>query len=89
MLAKLLSLLAADLRLPQYVHHYWRDFPDLCPANPDVAITGQLSENFLTGLNAPVGMRETPPPNIHQVWHGQTLADKTKPVAFTINILRS
>ena len=67
MLAKLLSLLAGDLRLQQYVHHYWRDFPDLCPASPDAAKTGQLPDGHLTGLNAPMGMRETSPPSIHQV----------------------
>ena len=69
MLAKLLSLLSGDLCLRQYVHYYWRDFPEICPANPDQAKTGQLTEGHLTGLNAPMGMRETQPPNIHQVKH--------------------
>jgi len=67
MLAKLLSLLSGDLCLRQYVYHYWRDFPEICPANLDQAKTGQLAEIHLTGLNAPMGMRETSPPNIHQV----------------------
>jgi hypothetical protein len=67
MLAKLLSLLSGDLCLRQFVYYYWRDFPEICPANPDQAKTGQLSEGHLTGLNAPMGMRETQPPNIHQV----------------------
>jgi hypothetical protein len=32
MLAKLLSLLSADLGLPRFVRHYWTDFPEICPA---------------------------------------------------------
>ena len=67
MLAKLLSLLSGELRLPQYVHHYWKDVPDVCPASSDFAKTGQVPESFLPGLNAPMGMRETSPPDIHKV----------------------
>lgn len=33
LLAQLLYQFAADLRLDCYQHHYWKDFPILCPFN--------------------------------------------------------
>uniref|UniRef100_A0A0P4WJL7 Uncharacterized protein n=1 Tax=Scylla olivacea TaxID=85551 RepID=A0A0P4WJL7_SCYOL len=45
LLVPCLDQLAADLRAPQYLHHYWRDFPTVCPLqgpHPQVPLTESL-----------------------------------------------
>ncbi len=43
-LAGLLVRLAADLALPRWVEHYWRDHPGACPRDPADAATGQVPD---------------------------------------------
>ena len=58
LLVPCLSQLAADLRLPLYLHHYWKDFPTICSPRGPVK---HLSESQLTLLPKPSYFCETPP----------------------------
>ncbi|CAB4068606.1 APC1 [Lepeophtheirus salmonis] len=61
-LACLLIRLSADLQMPYYVDHYWRDFPEICPIPTlGAATTGQLREDQLKKLQPLPQMTERPP----------------------------
>lgn len=58
LLVPCLHQLAADLRLPRYLHLYWRDFPAICPPHgPPI----QLSQEKYTSLTLPSDLPEEPP----------------------------
>ena len=59
-LASLLSQLAHDLQVPDYVHHYWQDFP-LIVQSPSVARQSQLSPALVSKLSPAQHMTSSPP----------------------------
>ena len=52
-MCKVLSKLAGDLKLVNYVEHYWKDFPLNCEKTIDLAQTGQMLPKFLSVVSKP------------------------------------
>nr|CAD7198790.1 unnamed protein product [Timema douglasi] len=65
-LAKLLHQLASDLRLNEYSHHYWKDFPYDCPLSSWKE--SQILETELKKLALPSFMTAEPPDLFHHVY---------------------
>nr|CAD7590064.1 unnamed protein product [Timema genevievae] len=65
-LAKLLHQLASDLRLNEYSHHYWKDFPYDCPLSSWKE--SQILETELKKLSLPSFMTAEPPDLFHHVY---------------------
>ena len=52
LLASLLSRIAADLEMEQYVQHYWRDFPSVCHMECSNAKTNQIPPSLVVKLSS-------------------------------------
>ncbi|XP_063230625.1 anaphase-promoting complex subunit 1 isoform X2 [Bacillus rossius redtenbacheri] len=79
LLARLLHQLAGDLRLPEYVQHYWRDFPRHCALAPARESQFQDADlKKLANLNA-VPME---PPDIFQHLHDMLLGQECVPYPY-------
>lgn len=78
-LVKVLHRLACDLNLLNYVHHYWLDFPDVCP------FSGSWDKTR-TDVNIPSYFSEIPP-NIFEHFCNMLLKKDVKcyPYMFKVN----
>ncbi|XP_050429945.1 anaphase-promoting complex subunit 1 [Adelges cooleyi] len=61
MIVKFLHQLATDLKLEEYVYHYWKDFPLLCYRNKLFNGFSQISDMDLKILNLPTYFKKKPP----------------------------
>ncbi|KAL1131298.1 hypothetical protein AAG570_010916 [Ranatra chinensis] len=67
MLVRLLHQLSSDLRLGNYTHYYWRDYPDECPINAQ--LESQLSAEEFEKLTIPSYMTDNPPSIFERICH--------------------
>ncbi|CAL4136333.1 unnamed protein product [Meganyctiphanes norvegica] len=80
-----LDQLAADLRADSYLHHYWRDFPTLCPLyGPPV----QLSEDQLSKMTFP-GYFTTQPPNVMAHLHNIMNMEDLSPFPYIPDVCKT
>lgn len=80
-LAKILHHLSCDLKLSQYVHHYWMDFPNKCPFN-ESSCSG---ESQIEVDNYPPYLNKSPP-NILQHFYHMLLRRNVDPYPFIFKI---
>lgn len=80
-LAKVLHHLASDLKLSDYVHHYWMDFPNKCPFNQ----SNSYGESPIEIINFPSSFHKAPP-NIFQHFCNMLLKKKVDPYPFIFKV---